>query len=217
MRRRLCLMGVVLSLGGCVQTSYSGYENPAGGVPGLSRNVRFEVTDAFYRDPPICLTVLPVSGVDDDRVTRMVELAAARHLSGKVKRVIGPRERQGLERRLAFDLQVSGDRRRFASQQRCPHFAQPVLAAVNESYALVWARRQVEITLQIHGISGDQLLWRASHRASRGDGGLPLSPLSLGAAMFSAGRAHSDTDSLPSMVDDSLRRMLKTLPDTRPY
>ena len=217
MRRCLCLIWTVLSLGGCMQTSYSGYENPTGEVPGLSRNVRFEVTDAFYRDPPTCLTVLPVGGVDNDRVTRMVELAAARHLSGKVKRVIGPRERLDLERRLAFDLQVSDDRRRFAGQQRCLHFAQPVLAAVDQSYALVWAQRQVEITLRIHGVNVDQLLWRASHRASRGDGGLPLSPLSLGAAMFSAGRAYNDPDSLPSMVDDSFRHMLKTLPDTRPY
>ena len=88
---------------------------------------------------------------------------------------------------------------------------------VDKTYALVWTQQILDLGLRIHGHDEEMLLWRASHRASRGDGGLPLSPISLGTALFSAGRAHNDHGTVPSMVDDSFRRMLKKFPDTRHY
>ena len=216
-RRYLQFLGLILFLSGCAQTTYSPYEKSHQEIPAFSRNVQFNIGDGFFRDPPNCITVLPVQGSIDGHLKRIVENAVARHLSGKVKRIIGPNERQILERRLAFDLEHPGDRRRFTQEARCRHFAQPEIKNADRTYVLVWTQKYLNLSLSIHGDDEKKLIWRASHQASRGDGGIPLSPLSLGAALFSAGRAHNDQDTFPSMVDDSFRRMLIKFPDTRQY
>jgi hypothetical protein len=206
-----------LMLGGCSQTVYTGYENSKDAAPLLSRVVKFETQDAFFREPPTCITVLPVLYSGDRQFKFLVEEAVARYLSVKAERIIGPLERQKMERRLALDLEEVSDRQIFTKQLRCKHFAQPEIRHVETTYALVWAQRKLELGLQIHGYERKNLLWKASHLASRGDGGLPLSPFSLGSALFAAGREHQDKDTLPSMIDDSFRRMLIKLPDTRQY
>ena len=58
-------------------------------------------------------------------------------------------------------------------------------------------------------------LWRAAHQASRSEGTLPLSPMSVPIGAFSAGRFHGDADVFPSMADDVARRIVASLPDTR--
>ncbi|MBT5839744.1 MAG: hypothetical protein HOH80_12165, partial [Rhodospirillaceae bacterium] len=60
-------------------------------------------------------------------------------------------------------------------------------------------------------------IWYARHKARRGDGGLPLSPLGLGGAAISAGWVQGDGDRLPSMIDDAMRRIAMTIPDTRQF
>ena len=93
-----------LMLGGCSQTVYTGYENSKDAAPLLLRVVKFETQDAFFREPPTCITVLPVLYSGDRQFKFLVEEAVARHLSVKAKRIIGPLERQKMERRLALDL-----------------------------------------------------------------------------------------------------------------
>ena len=53
------------------------------------------------------------------------------------------------------------------------------------------------------------------HEARRGDGGIPLSPLSLLTAVGTSLTLKADTDVMPSLVDDALRRMCETLPRLR--
>jgi len=108
-RRYLQFLGLIFFLSGCAQTTYSPYEKSHQEIPAFSRNVQFKIGDGFFRDPPNCITVLPVQGSFDGHLKRIVESAVARHLSGKVERIIGPNERQILERRLAFDLEHPGD------------------------------------------------------------------------------------------------------------
>ena len=52
-------------------------------------------------------------------------------------------------------------------------------------------------------------------RARRGDGGMPISIMGAGSGVFAAGKLAGDTDALPSMIDDSVRRMMVSLPDMR--
>ncbi len=177
--------------------------------------MRFDVRDRFYRDPPRCLTILSVQGAGPTGFKEQVARAAARHFSGKVDRVIGPFERQRLTRRLAFDLSHPGDRLRYASRTRCRHFVEPTVDTVEESFALIWAGRNIGLSLTLTGVERKDILWRGFHQTTRGDGGLPISPLALGGAMIRAARARGDTDQVPSMIDDVLRRMLKTVPDVR--
>ena len=61
----------------------------------------------------------------------------------------------------------------------------------------------------------DVELWQAAHSASRSDGTAPISPASIPVGLFSAGRFIGDRDMFPSMVDDTVRRLLISLPDLR--
>ena len=61
----------------------------------------------------------------------------------------------------------------------------------------------------------DRTLWKASHVARRSDGSLPLTPISAPIAIYEAGRFSNDQDILPSMIDDTLRRLVISLPDIR--
>ena len=81
-RRYLQFLGLILFLSGCAQTSYSNYEKSSHEIPAFSRNVQFKIGDNFFRDPPDCITVLPVQGSIDGHLKRIVENAVARHLSG---------------------------------------------------------------------------------------------------------------------------------------
>jgi hypothetical protein len=202
-------------LSGCVRTTHSAYDSGGEKTQAFERQVRFDVRDRFYRDPPRCTTVLSVQGAGPAGFKEQVARAAARHFSGKVERVIGPFGRQRLTRRLAFNLSHPGDRRHYASRMRCGHFVGPTVDPVEESFALIWAGPNIGLSLTLTGVEREDILWRGSHQTTRGDGGLPISPLALGGAMIRAARARGDTDQVPSMIDDVLRRMLKTVPDVR--
>ena len=62
--------------------------------------------------------------------------------------------------------------------------------------------------------SDDVTLWKARHTASRSDGGLPLSPFSAPLSAFQAASLAGDDDVTPSMVEDVVRRLFATLPNS---
>jgi hypothetical protein len=218
----LILVGFAGVLSSCVQTTYKTYyETENSEKSSDARLVKYEVDKAFYRSPPDCVVVLPAKGRAKAKDKILIERAAARHLRGKIERVIGPDERRSLSRRLALDFTNEGDRRYFASYRHkgrsCRFFAMPTIYSVEENYALIWASRRVHLGLEIlSGSSGDSL-WKGEHATNRGDGGPPLSPFSPGSAAIRAVQVKADKDMLPSMIDDVFRRILVTLPDTRSY
>ncbi len=213
---------LVISLSGCQQTAYRSYDaRPRLQNSSEARLVRYQVSKAFYRLAPDCVVVLPAQGKAKSKDKMLIERAAARHLRGKIAQVIGPDERLRLTRRLALDHTDPADQRYFASHQYkgllCRYLAIPSIRGIEQNFALFWASRRVHLGLEItSALTGDSL-WRGDHLADRSDGGLPLSPFSLGSAAIRASRLNGDKDMLPSMIDDVFRRILKTLPDTRSY
>ena len=206
---------LVLIFSGCSQTKYTGYkENTARESP-LSRIVTFKIYDQFYENSPTCVTILPTKGYKKTIIWRKVEESFARHLTGKVDRVISPQERDYLERELGLDLENSGDRKQFGKLSGCNHYAQVKIEELQNMYALVWSQRKLTISLKMHPWNSNNILWEANHTASRGNGGIPLSPLSLGGALFNAGKEQADAEIMLSMIDDSFRRLLRKIPDTR--
>ena len=210
----------------------------------MSRNVFFDLSPSFYKSPPNCITVLAVAGTKDRRFASLVEKTAARHLSGRVRRVIGSLERQRSLRKMALDLGNPSDRRRYVSQTRCRFFVVVTINNAAEDYFVVWSQREIKLSIELfRQKSGKRVVkksgkwssrysketgnakteaswervWRATHTAQRSEGGLPTSALSIGVNAFNAGRAHNDKDAMPSMIDDAFRRMIVTLPDTRVY
>ena len=216
----LIICGIALS--GCQQTTYRSYDDsPSLKTKSDERMVRYQVTKSFYRLAPDCVVVLPARGKAKQKDKLLIERAAARHLRGKIAQVIGPAERHRLTRRLALDLTDPADQRYFARTpykgRVCPYLAIPSIRGIEQNFALIWASRRVHLGLEIiSALKGDSL-WQGDHSTDRSDGGLPLSPFSLGSAALRAGRLNSDKDMLPSMIDDVFRRILVTLPDTRSY
>lgn len=224
MKTRLALLGVtlaVVALAGC-RTEYRSYDarpitadSPDAGTSGV-REVLYKVDRSFYHAPPSCVVVLPTTerkatgGVAAARIER----AVARHLRDKIPRVIGPFARERAARRLALDLNHAGDRRRFAALERCDAFVRWRVIAASSDYLLVWSGRDFGLEVEMFR-DPDRMLWKASHVARRSDGSLPLSPISASIAIFEAGWFESDSEILPSMVDDVMRRLVVSLPDVR--
>jgi hypothetical protein len=223
MRRAIFAIAVLISTVALVscRTEYRPYgERPVatddGSIAAVDgRRVYARVDRAFYSDPPDCVVILSTS---DKRAaastTARIENAIARHLRDKVPRVIGPLQRERTVRRLALDLNHAGDRRRFAEIENCGAFLRWRTLASSNGYFLVWSHRDFGLDVEIFSDS-NQTLWKASHIASRADGNLPLSFLSAPIAIYEAGRFSTDQDILPSMIDDTLRRLVTSLPDIR--
>ena len=214
------VLACAVALASC-RTEYSAYgQRPvtkdAATIETLEgRRVFFRVERAFYRDPPQCVVVLPASdGRAATKATARIENAVARHLRDKISRVIGPLRRDRAVRRLALDLNHAGDRRRFGQIERCDVFVRWRTIESSSGYFLIWSRRDFGLDVEMFRET-DQTLWKASHVARRSDSNLPLSILSAPLAIYEAGRFSTDQDMLPSMIDDTLRRLVASLPDVR--
>lgn len=215
MSKAIAIVLVALAVQGCVETQYVPYgeEQKPTAEPIAARQVFYRIEQAFYDSPPDCVLVL--SPVGPEEVGGLLEGALARHMSGRVPRVIGPAERRRDERALAFDLGDEADQRRYAKSVNCAALLRPKITNLENGMALVWSGRRFGAALELIRATDGALLWQASHATSRSDGGVPLSPLSLPMTVFNALRFGQDTDQFPSMVDDAVRRMVVTLPDMR--
>lgn len=208
---------LLLLVTACGPTAHVRYGEPTAGEAWPSRRtVQHETSAAFWRDPPSCVVVLPVASVTARNTvnTRAVEAAVARHLFGRVERVFGPRRRDHALRRLALDPEHPDDRRRFAELTDCDHGIRVMMEAQG-GWAVVWAERQIGLTVQLVDLRDGSVLWRARHTARRGGGGVPLSPFSFLVSAGEAAALAADEDVPRSLLDDALRRVFTTLPDTR--
>lgn len=185
----------------------------AGPVPAEHR-----LSDAFWRRAPDCVLVLPATtdATGGAVSPRSVERALATHLSGRVARVIGPDRRTAETRYLALDLHRPEDRARYAELSGCGHGVELSVAG-GRSFALVWAGATLSLEASLVDLASGAVLWTARHRASRGDGGLPTSPLGLLVAVGRAGRIATDRNLTASVLADGLRALTASLPDTRTH
>jgi hypothetical protein len=219
-RPAIAILACAVALAAC-RTEYRSYaERPVTGDGGPieavdGRRVFFRIGPGFYRDPPNCVVVLPAP--DGQAMTKnavQIEKAIARHLRDKIARVVGPLGRARAVRRHALDLAHAGDRRRFAGLERCDAFLSWRVTGSSNGYFLVWSRRDFGLQVELFREAG-RSLWKASHTTARSDGNLPFSLFSAPVAMYEAATFSTDDDILPSMVDDTLRRIVASLPDTR--
>jgi len=212
----LMIVGVAASLGGCAQTTYTGMDEKKPATPMLERRVAFQIKQAFFHNPPHCAIVVSKPAKVPPAIQRAVEESVERHLATKFQRAIGGAPARKIATRIAVDLSHAEDRRVFARQTKCAGIVEVRLDAVEDDYMVLWTNRAVGISLRLIRASDGTLLWQARHKAGRGDGGLPFSPLSLPVSIARAARVKSDPEIFHSIADDAVRRMMRTLPDTRP-
>lgn len=202
----------------CSQTRYTRYDEAAEQTNPFDRQVEFELTRHFYDDPPRCVVVMPFL-VDGKRHPKaeVIETALARHLSGKVERVMGPRARDRAARSLAVDLTTETGRSAFARSARCGFQLEAEPWGGESMYAVFWTQSRIGLQVQMTRVEDQTLIWRARHVAKRSEGGLPLSPLSAVYNLFTATEFRADGDVDLSLADDAARRICKTFPDTRSF
>lgn len=223
MKRRMILLlalGTALAaMAGCSgPTRYTGYEGAAEQSNGFGRTVEFEVTGAFYQDPPACAVVMPFAGngPNDPRAV-IVEESLARQLSTRLAGVVGPRMRERWVRDLAVDLDNARDRKALARASGCRFFLESAPWGEGAVFALFWTQERVGVEVRLLRADDGALLWKARHVATRSEGGVPLSPLSAVYNILSVGDFKADGDVPVSLVDDATRRIAQTLPDTRGF
>ena len=177
----------------------------------------YGLQDAFMRDPPACVVVLPAKTPGRPEIaTRDVEASVERFLATRFDRVLAGAYRDRQARHLALDLARPEDLGIFAARTKCHHALSVTIGGGGLSYAVVWAERRVGLALRLTRIGDDEIpLWWARDGGARGDGGLPLSPLGIAGALFRAGRVAGDQGQGISLLDDVLRRMMRSLPDVR--
>ncbi len=211
-----CLATLLLAAGACTEVRYLRESNaePTGGL--LDRTVVYKVEGDFYRSPPRCVVVMPIQWPNaDPRLVRQVEEALGRHLMAKVDRVIGPVARDRAARQRVYDLGDAEQRRRLARALRCDTVVEGETRDAQSTFAVVWAQARFGLAVSLERAGDGRSLWRASHTAERSAGGLPFSILGVPKDAFSAGRLMKDGEVFPSMVDDVVRRVMASLPDTR--
>ncbi len=210
------LVVVQLAAAACTEVRYvrEGGAETAAGL--LDRAVVYKVEGDFYRSPPRCAVVMPIRWpAADPRLARQVEEALGRHLMTKVDRVIGPAARDRAARQRVYDLDDAEQRRRLARALGCDTVVEGETRAAESTFAVVWAQTRFGLSVSLERAGDGRRLWRASHTAERSAGGLPLSILGVTKDAFSAGRLMKDREVFPSMLDDVVRRVMASLPDTR--
>ena len=213
----ICIYSLML-LSACTETRYVDYQDQAGSSQTFNRQVEFKVDKSFYQDPPDCVVVLPSLSSNkeqNNKHDRLVGDALARQLSIKINRVIGPSERDRLVRQLGLDISNPADRVVLTRQSRCRFFVQAKPWGPSSVNGVVWSETRVGLEVLVTRAQDNILLWQARHVATRSGGGIPLSPFSIVTNIVMAARFNADGDVPLSLIDDALRRMISTLPDTR--
>lgn len=179
-------------------------------APVLRSPVEHDLAENFWRNPPVCVVVVPAV-VAGEVPHRLAERALARHLFGRVAVVVGPDRRDAEARHLALDLTHPEDRARYGALAGCRHGAELELVG-GRSYAVIWAEAAFDLKARLIDLATGDIVWSARHRASRSNGGLPISPVGLVVAAGQAGAFVADGDLLPSVLEDGLRALMATLP-----
>jgi hypothetical protein len=209
-----CLFLILLILiSGCSRTEYK----PFGGVErqpvNFSRTVHFYLNPEFEKDPPKCVVVFQPYLTGNSDLLERVEKSLLRHLSEKFSSVVGGKLRDKRAANYAFDLKLPVDRTNFAKSIKCGSFLEFQVLLPKHTYMLVWSELKLGLEVRLFRQRDSVELWRASHVASRSDGGLSFSPLGLAVNAYDANVFFADPEIVDSVSEDLVRRLMASLPN----
>ena len=120
--------------------------------------------------------------------------------------------RRNMTRQGSFNLDVRVERERFSKSAKCNYGLYAEIKAINQSYLMTWASRNITLKIELVRLSDQTVLWSATHAAQRSQGGIPTGPLSLALDTRSAGLFVIDQDGFEALIEDVVRQLTKTLP-----
>ena len=212
LRAALPLLLVAVTSGCLGANHLSAFEDKAKQLTGRDQH---RIYPAFYIDPPNCVIVLPGDGAGNVTRLELIEGALSRQLSGRIGRVIHPRERRRLVRAMAFNLHDKRDARHFAAAANCPVLLRWSIRNMGNIYTPIWSEKHVTIEAELSRAQDGAILWQAEATSARSSGDPPLSLLSLPFAAYKTAQFQNDQDAVASMTDDLARRLVASLPDVR--
>ena len=213
----LCLC-IMLAGGGCGGTRYVPFETAEKTKSLPVRTVAVDVDPEFFEDFPDCTVIMPPKApASMAGYSRFVASALSRHLTAKISRVVSPKERNLVARRMGVDMRHPGDFRDFMKELGCDTYVKSEIVGAGKFFLLVWSQMRIGLDVSLLRVGSERPLWRARHVAGRSDGGVPLSPVGVVVDAFMALRFSADMDVDVSVVEDAVRRLVYSLPDAKIY
>jgi len=161
---------------------------------------------------PVTLSAKPRTLDDAAQTARIAQERQA--LPAMLQRSLEAHARVRLEDLdIAVTASKSGEDHVQAALDGCTYLLTADLVEDDEIYSLFWSRRRVGIELRLAAVDSDQTMWSARHVDSRYEGSLPLDPVSLMVSVVRTQDFASDSDILPSMIDDVMRHLFASFPD----
>jgi hypothetical protein len=214
--RVAAVIAIAIIASSCVNTSY--HDMSAAGAQDhaqtAERSVSFWLNQRVFNQLYRCVFVVP-SEKPRSPLMRVAERSFERHLYEKFERVIPGHIVSRISKRKLVDLDTGKGTNNFSQTENCPLSASLEIKETKNDFVMFYARKSVNIELSIKDTATGDLLWKARHKASRGDGAIPLSPLSAISSVVRATRLSGDGEQFESIVDDAIRRMARTLPSFR--
>ena len=202
--------------GGCARTEYVDLGKEKSDLISPLRHVGVKLDPDYIDDFPDCTIVLASETADGlEFLGPVVEETLARHLSKKMTRVVDPYERENLAYQYSLDLRHEHDQEELADIAGCDTLLNSHVVGSGMTSAVVWSRIEIGIeTLMRRPIDG-RVLWRARHTADRSIGGIPFNPLSGVVETYRSLNFAADSDVAESVIDDAIRRVVRSIPDSR--
>ena len=215
-RRVALVLGTMLVTSSCAGTAYVDL-GKGETIPGSPiRTVGVQVDRTLIDEFPDCTIILkPETTPQLRHFGPMVEEALGRYLSRKFTRVIDGLERRQIIRKAALDLRHREDLNELAVLSGCDTLFRSRIVGPGETYLVVWSKVQVGIEITMVRAHDQKMLWRARHSADRSEGGVPFSPIGLVFDAYSSARFSSDREVAESVIDDAVRRLVRSAPNFR--
>jgi len=215
----VAVLAIGFVVAGCARTNYVGYDKETVSVPGLPmRTVAVQVDDAYFSDFPDCTIIMPTrTAAGLEYFKPLVEEALGYHMTRKVARVVGRTERDLRARQASLEVGRIEDRKVLAEATECKTLLYSRVVGPGHTYLVVWSQVQIGLEVVMLRATDGHVLWKARHIADRSDGGLPLSPIGIVVATYSSSQFSSDREIAESVVDDAVRRIVRSLPNARTY
>ena len=217
--KTVAILAIGFVVAGCARTSYVGYDKETASVPGVPlRTVAVQVDDAYFSDFPDCTIIMPTRTVAGlEYFKPLVEEALGHYMTKKVSRVVGGTERNLRARQAALEVGRMEDRKGLAEATGGETLLYSRVVGPGHTYLVVWSQVQIGLEVVMLRAADGHVLWKARHIADRSDGGLSLSPIGLVVDTYSSSQFSSDREIAESVVDDAVRRLVRSLPNARVY
>jgi hypothetical protein len=202
---------VAASAQGCLNTSYHDMRQKEAPPQIAERRVSFWLNKKVFNQLYPCVFVIPAK-TPAPGLTLTAERSFERHLYEKFGKVITRKSVVRISKRKLIDIDNDEGVAGFAKKMRCPLSASIELKELKNEFLMFYARKSLKIEVRLKDARTGDLLWHATHSAGRGDGALPLSPISAISSVVRATRLSGDREQFESIVDDAVRRIARTLP-----